>query len=557
MSLDSWRHALGSRARRSPRYQWWVLWVALSGLLATNLLFTVFVVALPEVARGLRVSEATETWTVTGPMLAFGIIAPLAGKAGDLWGQRRMFLIGVTAEIGVAVLSAAAPNAGILIAARTLGGAVGASIGSASMALVLSVFHKHDRVKALGFWSLVGAGGPVVGVAVGGPVIQEFGWRWMFVLQVPLLVIATLLAVAVLPERATVRRETRGGQVDLDWAGAALLAVCVGTLLFALNRGPGWGWTNPLVIGAFVLSPVAGAVFATVERRVPDPVFAPRYLRRRNFAFPIAAQTFANFAYLGAFFLSPLLLEKVYGYAHNQSAVGFLVLPRPIVFSAIAPIAGYVAVRIGERTSAVVGTSAVALSMVSFALTGHSTGLALVEVGLVLSGVGLGVSSPSLSSMVSNEFEPEDLGTASGSQQLMNQVGTVAGIQVMQTVQASAAQGHSGPNALLHSFHLAYIVGGAVALLGVAAAALSRSTVRPGIGPSLVLEPVDEAERQPAILVGRDDGDESAADRSTGERSAGDRAPVDGTTADRSIGDAQEGDGSSRRGTRELPVETS
>ncbi len=500
--LHSFRTALGARAAASPRYQWWVLWVALSGLLATNLLFTVFVVALPQVAHGLKVSEATVTWTVTGPMLAFGILAPLVGKAGDVFGQRRVFLIGVTAEIGIAALSAAAPNAGVLILARTLGGAVGASIGSASMALVLSVFHKHDRVKALGFWSLVGAGGPVVGVAVGGPVIQVFGWRWMFVLQMPLLLIATLLAVAVLPERAAGRREVKRGDVQLDWAGAGSLALCVGALLFGLNRGPGWGWTSPVVLVSFVLVPVAAVTFGFVERRAPDPVFAPHYLRRRNFAFPIAAQTCSNFGYLGAFFLTPLLLEKVYGYAHNQSAVGFLVLPRPIVFSAIAPIAGYVAVRIGERTSAVVGTSAVALSMGAFALAGHSTGLVFVEVALVLSGVGLGVASPSLSSMVSNEFDLEDLGTASGSQQLMNQVGTVAGIQVMQTVQVSADHGRSA-GALLGSFHTAYLVGGAVAVLGVIAASLSRSTVRTA-EPTLVLEPVDEAERQPAILVDAD-----------------------------------------------------
>jgi MFS family permease len=504
--LRSWREALGARARTSPRYQWWVLWVALSGLLATNLLFTVFVVALPQVAHGLRVSVATVTWTVTGPMLAFGVIAPLAGKAGDLWGQRRMFLLGVTAEIGVAILSAAAPNAGVLIAARTLGGAVGASIGSASMALVLSVFDKHDRVKALGFWSLVGAGGPVVGVAVGGPIIQLFGWRWMFILQVPLLIIATLLAAAVLPTRAVERRHVTRRQLDLDWAGAGSLAVAAGSFLFALNRAPEWGWTHPMVLGAFALSPFAAVVFGFVERRASEPVFPPHYLGRRNFVFPIAAQTFSNFAYLGAFFLSPLLLEKVYGYANDQSAVGFLVLPRPIVFSAIAPIAGYVAYRIGERTSAVIGTSAVALSMAVFALTGHSSGLVLVEVALVLSGVGLGVASPSLSSMVSNEFAAEDLGTASGSQQLMNQVGTVAGIQVMQTVQASAYHGRSGAGALLGSFHLAYVVGGAVALVGVVAAALSRSTVREDVVQAVRVAPLDadtasQAALRPAVLA--------------------------------------------------------
>jgi len=495
--------AIGSRARSSPRYRWWVLWVALSGLLATNLLFTVFVVALPQVAKGLHTSLGAITWVVTGPMLAFGVVAPLVGKAGDLFGHRRLFMAGISAEIVAALLSATAPNAGVLIAARVLGGMVGASIGAASMALVLSVFHKHDRVKALGFWSLVGAGGPVIGVAVGGPVIQVFGWRWMFFLQAPLLAVAAVLAMAVLPERAAGRRHVPRGELELDWAGAGSIALCVGAFLFALNRGPAWGWSSTAVLASFAVSVAAAAVFRSAERRAAEPIFPLRYLHKRNFVFPIAAQTCANFAYLGAFFLTPLLLEEVFGYAHDQSAVGFLSLPRPIVFSALAPFAGYLAVRIGERTSAVIGTSAVVLSMGVFALAGHGTGLVLVELALVLSGVGLGVASPSLSATVANEFSPADLGTAAASQQLMNQVGTVAGIQVMQTVQAATDKGH-GTAALLGSFHAAYLVGGAVAALGIVAAAMSRSTDR-AVVPGVDLLG-DAAEHRPMVGVGLPDG---------------------------------------------------
>lgn len=491
-----WHVALGERARRSPRYQWWVLWVVLSGLLATNLLFTVFVVALPQVASGLHTSVATITWVVTGPMLAFGVVAPLTGKASDLFGHRLLFLLGVALEAVVAGLSATAPTAGVLIVARTLGGLVGASVGAASMALVLSVFDKSERVKALGFWSLVGAGGPVIGVAIGGPVIQLFSWRWMFVMQIPLLVLSALLATAVLPARASGRRSYRRGELQLDWAGAAAIATCVGAFLFALNRGPEWGWTSPGVLGSWGLSVVAGAVFWSAERRATEPVFPLHYLRRRNFVFPIAAQTFSNFAYIGAFFLAPLLLEEVFGYGHKESAVGLLSLPRPITFSLIAPVAGYVSVRIGERTSGVIGTSAVVASMAVFAATAHSTGLALVEVAFVLSGIGLGVGQPPLSASVANEFPAEDLGAASASQQLMNQLGTVAGIQVMQTVQASIAGGRRGP-ALLHSFHVAYLVGGAVALLGVACAFMTRSTNVRGQPRLEMEEAVEMAERQP------------------------------------------------------------
>ncbi len=496
--------ALGARARRSPRYQWWVLWVALSGLLATNLLFTVFVVALPEVGRSLHASVGTITWVVTGPLLAYGVVAPLVGKAGDLFGHRRLFMVGIMTETVAAALSALAPNAGVLIAARVLAGMVGASIGAASMALVLSVFDQSDRVKALGFWSLVGAGGPVIGVALGGPVIQLFGWRWMFFLQVPLLLMASALAIAVLPERAAGRRHVTWDELDLDWTGAASIAACVASFLLALTFLPNFGWSSPLVLSLLAVSVVAGVAFRAAERRASEPIFPLGYLRKRNFVFPIAAQSCANFAYLGAFFLTPLLLEESFGYLHNQSAVGFLSLPRPIVFSTIAPFAGYLAVRVGERTLAVVGTSAVVLSMGVFALAGHSTGLALVEIALFLSGMGLGVASPSLSATVSNQFAPEDLGTAAASQQLMNQVGTVAGIQVMETVYEAALRGHSGPDAPLHAFHLAYLVGGAVALVGVVAASMSRSTERNRAPSVEALEALDVTERQPVVSSSTD-----------------------------------------------------
>ncbi len=499
-TTPAWFAALGARARSSPRYRWWVLWVALSGLLATNLLFTVFVVALPKVATSLHTSLGAITWVVTGPLLAYGVVAPLVGKAGDVFGHRRLFMIGITAETVAASLSATAPNAGVLIGARILGGMVGASIGAASMALVLSVFDKGDRVKALGFWSLVGAGGPVIGVALGGPVIQLFGWRWMFFLQVPLLVIAAVLAMAVLPRHAAGREPLPRGELQLDWAGAASIATCVAAFLLALTFLPDHGWSSPVVLGLFGFSVVAGIAFRAAERRAPEPIFPLQYLRKRNFVFPIAAQTFSNFAYLGAFFLTPLFLESAFGYAHNQSAVGFLSLPRPIMFSTIAPFAGYLAVRIGERTSVVVGTSAVVLSMGVFAFATPSNGLGLVELGLVLSGVGLGVASPSLSATVSNEFAPEALGTAAASQQLMNQVGTVAGIQVLETVREAAVRGHTGPAAVLHSYHLAYLVGGAVALLGVVAAAMSRSTERERVPSVEALEALDVTERQPVLL---------------------------------------------------------
>ncbi len=477
------RERVHQRARRSDRYRWLVLAVTLTGLLSSNILFTVFVVSLPRVAHSLHTTVPTVTWVVTGPLLAVAVMAPLAGKLSDRWGHRRFYLIGMVNLLFVATLSAAAPNVGVLIFARVLGGAVGAGLGASSMALVLGVFDRGDRVKAMGWWALVGAGGPVLGVAIGGPIIESIGWRWMFVLEVIIGAVALVLALLVLPAHASDRRTPSSAPAPpLDVGGAVLVTVTVGSLLLGLNRGPVLGWKSPVVVAAFVLTVVGGVVLIAVERRVTDPLVPLHYLRQRNFAFPIGAQMLANFAYIGGFFLSPLLLEEVYG--RGESAAGLLVIPRPLTFSLVAPIAGYVAVRVGERSAAVTGTLCVVASMGVFALTGKNTGVALVEVALVLSGIGLGVASPSISSSMASVFDQAALGTAAATQQLMTQISTVAGIQVIQTVQSSQAHGRHGA-ALLSSFHVAFIVGGLVAIGGVVCAAFVRSAERPGGRPAV------------------------------------------------------------------------
>src|SRR5665213_2147520 len=226
------RHRIHHRVTRSDRYQWWVLWTVLAGLLSVNITFTVFVVALPQVARQLHTSVSTLTWTSTGPLLAFGVAAPILGKLGDLRGYKRLYLWGLSGAALSVVLTASAPTAGVLIAARLFDGVQGAATGAASMALVLQAFSHEDRVKAMGWWALVGAGGPVLGVTIGAPIIQYFGWRALFWGELPLMAIAAVLAVIVLPAhdhpveepdgRSTEKSEpevpTDGGEVPTDGA---------------------------------------------------------------------------------------------------------------------------------------------------------------------------------------------------------------------------------------------------------------------------------------------------------------------------------------------------
>lgn len=460
------RHRVVRRIEGGERYRWWILWSVLGGLFSVYVVFTLIAVSLPRIAAELGSSTSTMTWVITGPLLVIGVTAPVSGKLGDVYGHRRLFLTGLSGSAVFAVVSALAPTAATLIAARMLAAVLGGAAGSACMALIFASFPPHDRVKAMGFWSLVGAGAPVIGAAVGGPVVEAVGWRWVFAAQAPLVAVAVAVAAMVLPE--TPRSEAR----RIDWPGIALVTAAALSLLFALNRGPVFGWSHPLVLVAFVVAPVAVVAFAAVERRTDAPLIPLEYLRRRNFVFPVGAMAFAQFAYMGGFILSPLMLAGPM-FDYGESRIGLVVLSRPLAFSLTAPVAGYVAVRLGERPAAVTGTLALVASMVLFS-TVDSGEVATVVLGLVFSGMALGIASPSLASSVANTVADEDLGIAGAAQQLLTQVGVVAGIQLMQTVQASRL----GTVGLEGSYSAAFLVGTAAAAVAVLCAAFVRSTDR-------------------------------------------------------------------------------
>ncbi len=496
------RHRVHRRLARSDRYQWWVLWTVLAGLLSVNITFTVFVVALPQVARELHTSVSTLTWTSTGPLLAFGVAAPVLGKLGDLRGYRKLYLWGLSGAALSVVLTASAPTAGVLIAARLFDGVQGAATGAASMALVLQAFSHEDRVKAMGWWALVGAGGPVLGVTIGAPIIQYLGWRALFWGELPLMAIAAVLAVVVLPAHdhdrpaagaagmeGTARTGgtvgTRGADGDtaitrgapspwsqLDWTGSWSLALSVTAGLLALNEAPSWGFTAPATLAVFAVCLAAGIFFVAHERRAPRPLIPLRYFRMRNFVFPLGARAFVNFSYMGGFFLFPILMEGVYGYSETRA--GLVSTARPLLFSLVAPAAGYAAVKVGERSLVMAGALALTVSMVVFTQLGSSPSLVVIIIALALSGVGNGLSTPSTVSSASNEVAADELGVMSAAQQLITQIGIVAGIQVMVTVQASA---HGGVGSLA-SFHRAYAVGAVGAVLAGVCGFFVRNTPR-------------------------------------------------------------------------------
>ncbi len=267
------RERLRRRVRESDRYRWWVLWSVLSGLFAAGFTITVLAVSIPDIARDLDTDRTTLAWIVTGPFLAHALGMPLLGKVGDVYGHRRVYLVGFGLFAVFTGFTALAWSAPALIAIRIVGALEGAATGPASMALIMHAFPAEDRVKAMGWWALVGAGAPVVGLVAGGPIVDAFGWRWLFVAQAPLALVALAIGAVVL------RETPRSPRVAIDFRGAAALAVATVLPLLALQLGRDRGWFDPAPVALLAVAVIGLAAFVRCEQRASDPLLPLDFFR--------------------------------------------------------------------------------------------------------------------------------------------------------------------------------------------------------------------------------------------------------------------------------------
>ncbi|HEY5121913.1 MAG TPA: MFS transporter, partial [Acidimicrobiales bacterium] len=278
-------------------------------------------------------------------------------------------------------------------------------------------------------------------------------------------------------QKAKARREFK----EMDWVGSWALSLGVTMLMLALSVSPSIGFSSPWCLALFALTVTMLWAFIYRIRHARNPLIPAHYFRRRNFVMPMVLRAAANFSYFGAFFLFPLLMEQGYGYSIPH--VGALAIARPLTFALCSPIAGYVAIRIGERVSAIAGATFLTASLVLFALLAPTTGAWVIAIALALSGLGMGVAMPSSSSVMANEVKSSEFGVMSAAQMLAMQVGEVAGIQVLETVQQGLVHQRGlvgakpGP-ALLATFHLPFLIGAGVGAAGIVAALFFRSMAR-------------------------------------------------------------------------------
>ncbi len=455
------REAVQARIEAGGRYQRWVLLTALTGMFATTFPITLLAATIPTIAEDFGASETLVAWVISGPLLASAVALPILGKLGDLYGHRRVFLTGFAVSTFVTALTTIAWDPYSLIVLRGVAVVIGAATIPSSMALINSVHAPTERAKAMGWWSLVAAGAPAIGLVVGGPLVGVVGWRPLFGIQALLSIVPVVAAGLVL--RETVRRT----DVGFDVPGALALAVGAGGLMLSFNQLPARG-ADGVVLGALSAGLVGLALFCWVETRVAYPLLPLGLFRRRNFTASMLGSLFSGAAYMGGFVLAPLLLQSVFGLSLATASV--VMVLRPMSFSASSPVGGSLAGRLGERPVAVFGTVAICGAMLALGASATLDLLPLLLVGLLLQGIGNGAAQPTLTATLSNSVEETDLGIAAAAQRMMFQVGAAMGITAMTSVYGGTEEAGD--------FLLAYLVGTGLAGLAIVFAAWIRSTPR-------------------------------------------------------------------------------
>lgn len=441
-------------------YRWWVLATVCAGLFASGLTVTALTTAVPFIRRDFGTSLAAITWVVSAPFLFRSIFVPAFGKVADRVGRRRTWLAGFAVSTVASLLCGFAPTVGFLILFRAIAAIGSAAVVPSSLALIAVAFDPDERVKAFGWWSAVAALSPVVGVVVGGLVVEAFGWRWLFFGQFPFAVVALGLGIVVL-------RESRGERAPFDYGGTVLSVLGLGSMILVLNRGPvgEWAWGSPQVAAGALFSVVCLVAFVAVERRVQAPILLVDLFRRRPFAAGVGANFLGNFAYMGGFFVTSLMLAEVWHYGAGEVALA--VAPRAAALGLMGPVAGYLAARYGGRRTATVGMGLVGVSMLLLASLDPGVPYLVILPGLVVSGIGLGMVGPPAVAAVTNEAPAADLGAAGAAVNLGASFGSSMGIATMQAVLVATATGGSDPG--MHSYSMAFLTGALATALGVVA----------------------------------------------------------------------------------------
>ncbi len=458
------------------RTRWFALIVLCLGTLMIVLDTTIVNVALPSIRADLGFSETSLAWVVNAYLLTFGGFLLLGGRLGDLYGHRRLFLIGITLFTLSSLGCGLAGSQGFLVTARAVQGVGGAIASAVSLSLTMNLFTEPaERAKAMGIFGFVASGGGAIGVLLGGVLTDSLDWHWIFLVNLPIGIAVVALSLRLLPGART------NATGRLDVAGAVTVTASLMLIVYAIVNGNTVGWSSGRTLGFLAAGVAFLVLFLVIESRVSAPLMPLALFRRRNLATANVVGVLWAAAMFAWFFMSALYLQLVLGYSPLQ--VGLAFLPANLIMGALSvALSARLVMRFGIKPPLAAGLSCAAVGLVLFARAPLG-GSFVVDVlpSMILLGIGAGIAFNPVLLAAMSDVAPEESGLASGIVNTAFMMGGALGLAVLASIAAARSDSlrpdHGPLAALLGGYHVAFLVG---AVFAAAAAGVGAALLRTG-----------------------------------------------------------------------------
>jgi EmrB/QacA subfamily drug resistance transporter len=456
---------------RTVSRQWALLAVSLATFM-TYLDNNIINVAIPVIQRDLHLSTAGLEWVVSGYILVFASLLLAGGRLGDIFGRRRLFMIGLGVFTAASLVAGLAGSADILIASRAVQGLGAALVTPTTLAIISAAYPEpRERTAAVGIWSAVGALALAVGPLLGGLISQHLSWGWIFFINVPVG-----LATMALGLWAIAAESTQGAQRRrIDLPGLVTSALALFALTYALIEGHDKGWTSAVILGSFAVSAVFGIVFVALELRADEPMVDVALFAERVFSGGIIAIVMWGFGLFGIYFFTSLYLQNVLGFSPTKAGAAFV--PMALLMAASAVVSERVARTIGAHRAVAGAMLLMAIGIASVSLLGRDASFLSLMPSFAVIGIGGGLSVP-LTAMVLDAMPTEQAGVASGIFNAARETAGLLGITVIGAIltarqSVSINAGRAPIDAFLSGYRTGLLVAAVLVAAGGAAAYLA------------------------------------------------------------------------------------
>jgi EmrB/QacA subfamily drug resistance transporter len=456
--------------------RWWALLAVSLATFMTYLDLNIINIAIPAIQHSLHLTESGLEWVVSSYLLTLAGLLLTGGRLADAYGRRLLFIIGLIIFTLSSLSAGLAVNGTILITSRAVQGVGAAVVTPPTLAIITATFtDAKERTNAIGLWTVSAAIALAIGPVASGLISQHIHWGWIFLINVPVGVIALAITVRTV-------RESRASDAsrNLDVIGLVTSAIALFAVTYALIEGNDAGWSSPRIIAAFAAFAAAAVLFPTIENRVANPMVNLRLFRIRYFTGGLSSQVIWAFGSIAIYFFTAQYLQGVLGWSPLKS--GLLFLPMAAALAVSAGASTTVAGWIGAYRTVALGLAMIAIGMVMLMLNGEHASFGSLVPSLVVMGVGMGIMNAPMTNAVMENTPETQTGIASA---LLNDARDVAGLlgiavvgAVLRTSQNSALRsGSSAPQAFVDGYHAGILVAAILCAVGVA---ISYALLRPG-----------------------------------------------------------------------------